>query len=532
MKVEKYKPASKMFLFAVLSFLSLPSVYAVENCIPWDSSNNKTGLLIGKVNINTSNIFDSSDPKESRKIHRTANKLHIQTKNSTIRNQLIMKAGDPYKPRQLKEMQRLLRGNSYIKNATVIPLELCGNRVTINIKTTDKWSFTPSISFGRQGGKNKSGVEIQEHNLFGLGKSLTIKHKNNTTRKENNLRYDDPQLLGSNKNLTVSLNDNSDGKGHKIDLNLPFYGLDSRKAWGISSSQLNQGNPIYNMGKEVDNVKEIIDQHSGFYGWSNGLVDDHVSRFKVGWHYKSRQAKQLSPITESFPFFEYNYQQENFITKENVETMGQLEDISLGEEYSLGIGFLREEFGSTDNLFKLSTTYKKGFQFENSLAFVDINANSYLGSGSLEGQELDLKGEWFRFNSNQKNDLYFSVNAKAKTNLQLGEQLLLGGDNGLRGYPTGFQNGDKSVVFSAEKRFHYNWYPYSLVKFGAVAFADVGTAWGNGNDPDILADVGIGLRIIPTRSSSTKAVHLDLAFPINSGDVDNFQISIKTKQTF
>ena len=149
-----------------------------------------------------------------------------------------------------------------------------------------------------------------------------------------------------------------------------------------------------------------------------------------------------------------------------------------------------------------------------------------MGSGDLEGQELDLKGEWFRLKDNQS-DLYFSVNAKAKTNLQLGEQLLLGGDNGLRGFPLGFQNGSKSVVFTAEKRFHYDWYPYSLAKFGAVAFADVGTAWGDGNDPKILADVGIGLRIIPTRSSSTKAIHLDLAFPVNGDDVDNFQINIK-----
>ena len=522
----------RTIIFTLISLTPISTIYAGQNCTPWKSENNhKTGLIIGTININTFDIFDLNDPKESRKIHRTANKLHKKTIPSTIRNQLLMKEGDPFKIRQLNEMQRILRANRYIKDATVVPLEICGNRVTIVIKTTDKWSFTPGISFGRQGGKNKSGVEIQEHNLFGLGKSLTIKHKNNHARNENNLRYDDPQLFGSNKSLSVSVNDNSDGKGHKLDLNLPFYGLDSRNAWGVSTSQLNQGNPIYDKGNEIDNVKEDVDQHSAFYGWSNGLVGDHVNRFKVGWNYRRREANKLTSVTESFPFFEYSYQKEKFITKENVETMGQIEDISLGEEYSFGLGLLREELGSTDNLLKLSSSYKKGFQLDNSLAFIDINAHSYLGSGSLEGQELDLKGEWFTFNDN-KSDYYFSVNAKAKTNLQLGEQLLLGGDNGLRGYPIGFQDGNKSLVFTAEKRFHYDWYPYSLAKFGAVAFADVGTAWGNGNDPKLLSDVGIGLRIIPTRSSSTKAVHLDLAFPINGDDVDDFQISIKTKQTF
>ena len=61
-----------------------------------------------------------------------------------------MKQGDPFKFRQLIEKQRLLKANNYIKNAIVIPLELCENNVTIDIKTTDKWSLTPGISFGRK----------------------------------------------------------------------------------------------------------------------------------------------------------------------------------------------------------------------------------------------------------------------------------------------------------------------------------------------------------------------------------------------
>ena len=526
------KIVTRTILFTAISLTPLSTVYAAQTCTPWKSEDNqKAGLIIGSININTSDIFDLTNPKESRTIHRFADKLHKKTKPSTIRNQLLMKRGDPFKFRQLKEMQRLLKANNYIKDATVVPLELCGNRVTIDIKTTDKWSLTPGVSFGRQGSKNKSGVEIQEQNLLGQGKSLSIHFKNGLERKEKSLEYIDPQLLGSKKRLSVSINDNSDGKGHNLDLSLPFYGLDSRKAWGISTSKLNQNNPIYANGKEIDNLYDSVEEHAAFYGWSKGLQNDHVSRFKVGWQYKSRQVDLLTAVTESFPFIEYSHQLEQFITKENFETMGQIEDISLGEEYSLGMGLLREEFGSSDHHVKLSSSYIKGFQLDNNVALIDLNAHTYLGKGSLEGQEINLKAEWFRFKEN-KSDHYLSVNAKAKTNLQLGEQLLLDGDNGLRGFPIGYQDGDKSIVFTAEKRFHFDWYPYSLVKFGAVAFADVGTAWGNGNDPKILSDVGLGLRIIPTRSSSTKAIHLDLEFPMNGDDVDDYQISIKTKQTF
>ena len=37
-------------------------------------------------------------------------------------------------------------------------------------------------------------------------------------------------------------------------------------------------------------------------------------------------------------------------------------------------------------------------------------------------------------------------------NPDMGEQLLLGGDNGLRGYPLRYQSGNKSLLFNVERR--------------------------------------------------------------------------------
>ena len=178
------KIVNRTILLIIICLTPLSKIYAGQTCTPWKSEDKqKAGLIIGTINISTSDIFDLTNPKESKTIHRFADKLHKKTKPSTIRNQLLMKQGDPFKFRQLKEMQRLLKANDYIKDAIVIPLELCKNSVTIDIKTTDKWSLTPGISFGRQGSKNKSGVEIQEQNLFGLGKSLSINLKNGLERK-------------------------------------------------------------------------------------------------------------------------------------------------------------------------------------------------------------------------------------------------------------------------------------------------------------------------------------------------------------
>ena len=338
--------------------------------------------------------------------------------------------------------------------------------------------------------------------------------------------------MGSRLHLLAAGISNSDGNGYQLDLSQPYYTLDSHRAWGSNNSSIQQENSIYSKGEVIDEIKVDDKSHSVFLGWSKGLKNNSVSRFKVGWNYSETQYGELLPITQSYPWFEYEYIKEQYTTRTNFKSMGEVEDVQLGLNYTLGVGFLNKGLGSSEEHIRLTANASKGYEFKKSLVLLQSDFTSYLGDGRLQGESLNLKSEFFTFNKNGS-DLYFSGNFHLKNNLQLGEQLLLGGDSGLRGYPKGYQDGTKSLVLTAEKRFHFDWYPYQLAKFGAVVFADAGTAWGGESKSKILTDVGFGLRIIPTRTSKTKALHLDFAFPLDAEkNVDNVQISLKTQQNF
>lgn len=532
------KCQNPLILFSL--FIFAQPVFA-EECIPWQPGFTERGnLSIGRITIDTADVFDLTQAKENTFLHRGANKLHIETKDSVIKQQLLVKSGDPFELRLLKESERLLRENRYIKDASVVPVELCGKKVNIKVSTRDKWTLTPGVSFGRSGGKNKSGVEIEEHNLFGLGKGLSLSYKNGSERNSTILSYLDPQLLGSRHRLFASIQDNSDGKGHEFELGLPFYKFDSHHAWGISTSSIKQQTSLYDKGIVTKKISEEKDVHSLFYGWSKGREKSHVSRFKVGWQHNQNKygpplnsPSQSLSVTESYPWFEYEFVQDKYIKKTNFKTMGQIEDVSLGTNYSAGLGLLSKQLGSDDNQLKLSGRFSKGYELgDKDLGFIEFDATSYLGNGILEGEQVSLKGEWYSF-KDTGNDLYLSGKITQQSNLLPGEQILLGGETGLRGYPTGYQTGDKSVLLTAEKRFHFDWYPLHIAKLGAVAFTDVGTAWGGDNEQKILADIGLGLRIVPTRSSSEKSLHLDLAIPLTDrGEVDSIQFLIKTRKSF
>jgi outer membrane protein assembly factor BamA len=525
----------------VASFFANPlQAKQINNCQLWQPLfSNLDDLVIGEINTLPLNIFDLSSAKETTRIHHLINKLHIKTKVGTIEKQLLFKTGDAFKPDILKETERYLRAKNYIKDALIEPTELCGKQVIIKVMTRDNWTLTPDISFGRSGGNNKIGFKIQEQNILGNGKDLQLGYSKRSERQSTKLSYRDYHLLGSHHKLTLNLLKNSDGEGYQLDLGLPFYKSSSRYSWGAKSSHLSQITPIYVNAKINQKVNETKQLHALHFGWTNKHNAHFTQRFKVGWSLKKNEyedsAKTLAinDLTESYPWFEVNRFGTHYVKKLNFNTMGKIEDVSLAQNITLGAGLLLQKFGSTDNMLKLTSSYSKGFQISQSLlGFLKLSSDNYLGKGVKKGGSYKLQAELNHFKSTG-NDIRLKSIFRLSDHLLPTEQIYLGGDSGMRGFPKAFQSGNKSFLLQAEKRLHFEWYPLHLAKFGAVAFSDIGSAWGDDKNPKLLANIGLGLRMIPTRSSSSKTMHLNLAMPLTQRNiVDKFQISISTAKSF
>jgi len=540
-KITKYRVMLVGVLLFCSSFFS-QSLHANE-CIPWKVGQaTREGFIIGEISIEIKDVFDLTAEKKNVALLKAANKLHIETKPMVIRQQLLFASGEVFDQHKLSESERILRANRYIKEASVIPIERCGNHVNIKVVTRDNWTLTPGIYLGHSNDRSTSGVKIKEHNLFGLGKSLAISYKQDGVRDSRFISYSDPLLGGTRRRLFASIQDNSDGKGHVFSLNLPFYAFDSRRAWGLKTVNQEQDTAIYNQGVFTENIAQKKESHSLFYGWSKGREDDHVSRYKVGWYYEktryspttSTMSVLIPSLVQSYPWVEYEHVEENYIKKTNFKLMGTTEDVSLGRFFNVSAGFLHSGLGSDANYLRLSSFFSKGFALKNNdLAFLALRGTSYLGDGVLSGERVSLKGEWYSFNETG-NDYFVSARLTTASNFQANEQVLLGNDSGLRGYPIAYQSGNKSALITAEKRVHFDWYPLKIAKFGLAAFADVGTAWGEGNQAKVLADVGVGLRIVPTSFSAARTIHLDLAVPLIESDkeVDDYQFLLEVKESF
>ena len=151
------------------------------------------GAVIGKIDIDIRNIFDESDPRENNGLFRLANHLHIRTKRSTIRAQLLFASGDKYLARKLAETERALRLLTYIYDARVVPVRYADGKVDIKVITKDVWTLSPGISFGRSGGTNATKFNLQDTNFLGWGKTLQISHGSTVDRTSDTVAWTDPK---------------------------------------------------------------------------------------------------------------------------------------------------------------------------------------------------------------------------------------------------------------------------------------------------------------------------------------------------
>ena len=81
--------------------------------LPSDAELEAARAVIGKIDIDPRNIFDETDPRENTGLYKLADRLHVRTKPSTIRAQLLFKSGDRYSAQKLAETERNLRNARY-----------------------------------------------------------------------------------------------------------------------------------------------------------------------------------------------------------------------------------------------------------------------------------------------------------------------------------------------------------------------------------------------------------------------------------
>ena len=526
---------------------SLVEENATKVEIPDGAELEAEGAIIGRIVLHKENVFDTADPEENNALYRLANRWHILTRDSVIRQQLLFREGDRYSRRLVAESARILRRKSYLYDAQVVPFHYENGVVDIEVRTRDMWTLNPGLSISRSGGENKTRMSLSESNLLGRGARLRFAYVDDVDRQSTTVEFEDANLGHSWASLYLGFSDMSDGYSSRVSLVRPFFALDARWMAGFDFLDDSREERLYDLGNEVAEFQHETDYFAAFGGWSAGLKGDLVRRWTAGVVYDDQRYSQVADPTLPnvlpedrrllYPFIGFELLEDRYETTSNRDQIGRTEDFYLGRSVTAKLGYASDSFGSDRDSIIYSIDASVGFgSIRQKALILAAGARGRIDDGESVNAEIDIAARFYNQISSRR--LFFmTVEGRFGHELDLDNPIELGGDSGLRGYPLRYQAGDGSVLFTVEKRYFTDWYPFRLVRVGGAVFADIGRTWGEnpvgGSSLGWLKDVGFGLRLGPTRGGGRNVIHLDVAFPLD-GDptIDDVQILLESKSSF
>lgn len=348
----------------VYKLLFRSSALSVETVVPDRTKQKKTlmvsksnGKIIRTISIETLDPFGYSIRDESRVprrgIDRFGNAIHVKTKVFTIRNLVLFKKNERCDSLLLKETERLIRSQRYIREVVVIPVPVAtaSDSVDIKIRVLDSWTLIPNGSLSG----NQSSVKLTERNILGFGHQISGEIENKFTPKEQAIfaQYSVSNIKNSFVRLDLDYsNEYNNDSRRSFAINRPFYSVVAKNAGGIQfeNRRITEFFPVADTLIGVPTKYEYVDYWYGHAFKINGenTFDQKTTNLILAYSY-NRKAYLLDPgiLFDETNFFateknsigyigisKQRFYQDKFIFNYEIT-----EDIPYGENMALILGY-------------------------------------------------------------------------------------------------------------------------------------------------------------------------------------------------
>ncbi|HUF93694.1 MAG TPA: outer membrane protein assembly factor BamA [Candidatus Limnocylindria bacterium] len=138
-------------------------------------------------------------PGEPTRIGRVLVGGLVQTREHVVRRELPFEPGDPFNPEALVEAQRKLGDVRVFERVEVEPLRPAPapfTDVTVTVRERKPWHLDFGVGYSTFEGA-RAVVEVGHDNLFGTGRTLTLRQRVSERGDRSDVIYGEPWLLGS-----------------------------------------------------------------------------------------------------------------------------------------------------------------------------------------------------------------------------------------------------------------------------------------------------------------------------------------------
>lgn len=508
---------------------------------------NPNGKAIGAIEVVTRDVFSTDDG-----FLRVFNIFHATTRTATIRRELLFHAGEQWNQERIDESLRSLRDPLFHNILVILPMRTAApGRIDVLVVVRDLWSLRLNSSYEVQGNALiRLAVSLAENNLFGLRKTAAISFALNQNEMEVGPTYYDNNIFGTRLTLRTTarlLFERSSGElegtrsetvfayplwslretwggsltiSHFVGVQRSFIGTRLRSYDDPSTAEVETVPWIYNR-RELSGTAEIV------RAFGTDIVqrvaagyEVNVSRPSVPGDFDGTAAlraafeRDVLPRSEftSGPYLRWQLFTPIYAPYRDLQTFDFREDIQLGPSVSARLTAVRTEFGSDENFLRVALAGQYTWGLAGGLYRAAANFSARLQGprqvDRVTGVDLfaasPILGSTLRVLAAFSFDLLEENEANGL--------LVLGGDNGLRGYPVNQFSGQARILGHLEVRTR----PLRLLFFrlGAVAFWDLGHVAPTPSELEPKHGVGAGLRLLIPQLDAI-VVRIDWAFALN-----------------
>jgi hypothetical protein len=522
------------------------------------------GAVISEIFVDNGSVFEvGSDDLDARFnwAYRTANRMHVRTKEAVIRRELLFRAGDCYVPALLADSERMLRSLSFIADADVFAVRQPDASYHVVVETRDEWSMRLEPQWDNDdGGMALTGVELREDNLFGSGQHVSAYFKEHQGERVYGALVGTRQLLGTVLDAELGVAKTPVGVSVVQRLAYPFRGENGRWAFRQQIEHLERNFEIFVPREDGPGVQRrfFAEERRSFdigavmrlgrrgnqtlfglalagewteyprdYLSTDGGGDKPMTQQVPGPEVPAPPVTGLDTLSSVRVVFLAGQRNVYFQRRRALDAVRGTEDVRLGVEAEVAVGRSLSAFSDDDDLMLDAGFSFAGAPVRSVVAGVRTTASGRRDFGaepnsfewrSVFGQ-IDGWAYW-RPEEQSRHTFVAAASMVGGWRTTVPFQLTLGHRAGLRGFPTHAYPGERRMVGSLEHRMYLGW-PYPrLFDLGSALFVDVGKIWEGGDTfgetSPWSTSVGAGLRLA-FPPGSRRTYRLDVAVPMTGG---------------
>lgn len=474
--------------------------------------------IIRNISIKTMKPFGSLEYdtfiKPKNFFLKVGNSTHYKTSSLTIKNLLLIKKNTPFDSILIKESERLIRKQRYIREVTIITklVDKQSDSVDVFINAVDSWSLIPEFASST----TSSTFKLTDSNFLGTGHEFSNSYNKSLVNNKSafSTRYTIPNILQTFIKTDLNYQIDADGNFYKfIDISRPFFSPLAKWGAGIYMDQnYNRlSNYVLNSDSKIEYNK--FNTQDYWVGRSFKIFNGNSEAFRATNLITS--ARYLTKVYLEQPSIKYDslrffsdeklylfgiglssrkYTHEKYLFNFNV-----IEDVASGIIYNITGGFQEK---NKENRYYFGAKFEVGKYFNFGYLSINMEGGTFIKNSKTMQSALVFNAVYFtnlievgnwKFRQFVKPQVILGINRVDFNS----DKLTLNNENGIQGFSSSSIYGTKKMVitFQIQGYSPWNYFGFRLNPFISYSMGMLGFENINFKHSKLYSQIGAGIII-------------------------------------